>query len=85
MTQVKKESAESEPAWNGAGQAVGIQIWRINKFKVEAWPKEQYGEFFNGDSYIILNTYKSVYTDSLFLLTFFTYVLYLLSLLTFFT
>lgn len=62
---VKKESAESEPAWNGAGQDVGMQIWRINKFKVEAWPKEQYGEFFNGDSYIILNTYKNEGEDEL--------------------
>nr|XP_054773818.1 gelsolin-like protein 2 [Lytechinus pictus] len=56
--QVKKESAESEPAWNGAGQAVGIQIWRIVKFKVTHWPKEEYGSFYDGDSYIILNTYK---------------------------
>lgn len=32
--QVKKESAETEPAWKGAGQAVGMQIWRIVKFKV---------------------------------------------------
>ena len=22
------------------------------------WPKEDYGKFYNGDSYIILNTYK---------------------------
>ncbi len=34
LSQVKKESAETEPAWKGAGQKVGIQIWRINKFKV---------------------------------------------------
>jgi len=63
--QVKKESAESEPAWNGAGQEVGMQVWRINKFKVEHWPKEQYGEFFNGDSYILLNTYKNEGEDDL--------------------
>ena len=24
-----EESAECEPAWQGAGQAVGLQIWRI--------------------------------------------------------
>ena len=24
-----EESAESEPAWRGAGQSVGLQIWRI--------------------------------------------------------
>lgn len=55
---VKKESAESEPAWQDAGKEVGQKIWRIVKFEVEHWPEEQYGEFFNGDSYIILNTYK---------------------------
>lgn len=26
--------------------------------QVKSWPKSQYGQFFNGDSYIILNTYK---------------------------
>jgi len=55
---VKKESAESEPAWQGCGQEVGVKIWRIVKFKVTDWPEDQYGEFFSGDSYIILNTYK---------------------------
>jgi len=24
-----EESAESEPAWQGAGESVGLQIWRI--------------------------------------------------------
>jgi hypothetical protein len=26
--------------------------------QVKAWPADQYGKFYNGDSYIILNTYK---------------------------
>ncbi|XP_072165124.1 gelsolin-like protein 2 [Diadema setosum] len=56
---VKKESAESEPAWKGAGQSVGLQIWRIVKFKVTHWDKDDYGKFYDGDSYIILNTYKN--------------------------
>jgi len=62
---VKKESAETEPAWKGAGQEVGLQVWRIVKFKVTHWEKEQYGEFYNGDSYIILNTYKDKESDEL--------------------
>ncbi|NP_001191425.1 gelsolin [Aplysia californica] len=62
---VKKESAEQEPAWKNAGSQVGIQIWRIVKFKVQPWPKEDYGKFFEGDSYIILNTYKEQDTDQL--------------------
>ncbi|XP_064392049.1 gelsolin-like protein 2 [Halichondria panicea] len=63
--QVKKESAETEPAWKGAGEKVGIQIWRIVKFKVKHWPKDDYGKFYNGDSYIILNTYKEPENEAL--------------------
>ncbi|KAH3816577.1 gelsolin-like protein 2 [Dreissena polymorpha] len=55
---IKKESARGEVAWKKAGQGVGIQIWRIVNFKVTEWPKEDYGKFYNGDSYIILHTYK---------------------------
>jgi gelsolin len=54
---VKKESAIHEPAWQGAGQKVGLQIWRIVNFKVTSWPEADYGKFYSGDSYIILNTY----------------------------
>jgi gelsolin len=56
--QVKKAAADTEPAWENAGKELGIQIWRIEKFQVVAWPKEQYGEFFDGDSYIVLHTWK---------------------------
>merc|ERR1711973_837849 len=55
---IKRESAEGEPAWHGSGQKVGTQIWRIVKFKVDHWPEEDYGKFYSGDSYIILHTYK---------------------------
>jgi len=55
---VKAAAAEKEPAWDNAGKKVGMQIWRIEKFKVKAWPTEQYGSFYDGDSYICLNTYK---------------------------
>jgi len=55
---VKAAAAEKEPAWDNAGKKVGLQIWRIEKFKVKAWPTDQYGSFFDGDSYIVLNTYN---------------------------
>jgi len=54
---IKKESAETEPAWKKAGKTVGLQIWRIVNFKVTEWPTNLYGQFYNGDSYIVLNTY----------------------------
>lgn len=63
--QVKKESAEQEPAWKNAGKKVGLQIWRIVKFKVCDWPLVTYGKFYDGDSYIILNTYKEEGSDQL--------------------
>jgi len=56
--EIKKHAADGEPAWNHAGKAPGIEVWRVEKFKIVAWPKDQYGKFFSGDSYIVLNTYK---------------------------
>jgi len=55
---VKLAAAQTEKAWSEAGKAVGLQIWRIEKFHVVSWPKDQYGHFFDGDSYIVLRTYK---------------------------
>jgi len=51
-------AAQTEPAWANAGKQVGLQIWRIEKFNVVSWPKDQYGSFYSGDSYIVLNTYQ---------------------------
>jgi len=61
----QKKSAETEPAWQGTGKAVELRVWRINKFKVEVWPKADYGKFYTGDSYIVLNVYKVPGEDAL--------------------
>lgn len=46
---------------------LGLEIWRVENrrtksdtpdFGVKRWPKEDYGSFYSGDSYLILNTYK---------------------------
>ncbi|VAH69317.1 unnamed protein product [Triticum turgidum subsp. durum] len=34
----------------------GIEIWRIEDFKPVALPKSDYGKFYSGDSYIVLQT-----------------------------
>mmetsp|Transcript_17618 Transcript_17618/g.21547 ORF Transcript_17618/g.21547 Transcript_17618/m.21547 type:complete len:375 (+) Transcript_17618:133-1257(+) len=61
----KKAAAETEVNWTGAGTSEGIQIWRVEnkrdehgnpKFGINAWPKKHYGEFYTGDSYIVLQT-----------------------------
>jgi len=57
--ELKHEASLKEPAWKGCGAAPGIEIWRINKFKVEAWDKKEYGSFYSGDAYIVLDTYKA--------------------------
>lgn len=56
--QAKKAASETEKAWAGCGKVPGLQIWRIEKFQVVSWPKEQYGKFYDGDSYILLHTYE---------------------------
>lgn len=55
---VKKDASEKEPAWEGTRTTIGLRIWRIEKFQVKDWPKDKYSEFYDGDSYIILNTFK---------------------------
>lgn len=62
---VSKAAAETEPAWAGAGAEAGLKIWRIEQFEVKDWPKEDYGDFFDGDSYILLNTYTEDGGDQL--------------------
>ena len=58
----------------GAGTSVGVQVWRIEQFKVVNVDKTDYGHFFNGcktqsscsfdcrfahsDAYIVLHTFK---------------------------
>lgn len=62
-----KAAAMTEKEYKGAGVKPGLEIWRVENrrteddrpdFGVKRWPKNQHGEFFDGDSYIVLNTYK---------------------------
>jgi len=62
---VKKAAAQGEPAWEGSGKAVGLEIFRVVKFKIEKCDKADYGKFFSGDSYIVLNTYINPDEDDL--------------------
>ncbi|KAI1491752.1 hypothetical protein F5X96DRAFT_453439 [Biscogniauxia mediterranea] len=55
---VKYNSAATEPAWQEVGKAPGLFVWRIEDFQVVPWPQERYGEFHEGDSYIVLHSYK---------------------------
>jgi gelsolin len=64
---LRKDAAGSDPQYKGAGQKVGLEVWRVeNKrtkadtpdFGVNRIKKEDVGTFYSGDSYIVLNTYK---------------------------
>ncbi|WJX96600.1 Villin-4 [Trifolium repens] len=48
-----------DPAFKGAGQKDGLEIWRIENFNPVPIPQSSYGKFFTGDSYIILKTTAS--------------------------
>lgn len=58
---IKKSAAETEQAWQPVKQIdePHLFIWRIVKFVPTPWPQEDYGKFYTGDSYIVLNKYKN--------------------------
>ena len=39
---------------DGSGK---VQVWRIENFEMKEVPKEQYGHFYSGDSYVVFYTY----------------------------
>ena len=55
---IKAAAADGEEQWNDVGQKVELRIWRIEQFKVKEWPRSKYGQFHEGDTYIVLNTYR---------------------------
>ena len=65
LDKLSLDSDEMHTEWDSAGKEIGLQIWRIENFKVVPWPKEEYGKFFSGDSYIVLNTYKDKFSSRL--------------------
>lgn len=54
---IRKAAVGGEHQWRGVKGRVGLLIWRVVKFRVESWPTESYGSFYEGDSYIILHGY----------------------------
>ncbi|KNE60666.1 hypothetical protein AMAG_06037 [Allomyces macrogynus ATCC 38327] len=57
--QARINASNHEAAWTAAGHAEGVEVWRIEQFKVVPWPKEQYGQFTSGDAFIVLKTYRA--------------------------
>ncbi|KAI8613954.1 hypothetical protein BC830DRAFT_1129705 [Chytriomyces sp. MP71] len=59
-------AAHKELAWEGVGSKVGLRVFRIEQFKVVALKEAEYGRFYNGDSYIVINTWKKPSEDKLY-------------------
>jgi len=53
----REAAAATETAWKTAGKKPGMQIWRIEKFKIKK-SMTPVGQFYDDDSYICLNTYQ---------------------------
>lgn len=51
----QSKSGDEQPVDDGNGE---LTIWRIENFQRVSWPRDQYGEFYSGDSYVILYKYK---------------------------
>jgi len=47
-----------DPAFIGCAQKEGLTIWRAENMKIVPVPDQDYGKFYSGDSYIVLNTKK---------------------------
>ncbi|KAJ3346969.1 hypothetical protein HDU83_002523 [Entophlyctis luteolus] len=60
------DAAHKEPAWEHVGERVGLRVFRIEQFKVVPINESQYGRFYNGDSYIVINSWKKPNEDKLY-------------------
>ena len=41
--------------FKNVGTKPGLTIWKIENYELVPLPKNQYGSFYDGDSYLILN------------------------------
>jgi hypothetical protein len=57
--QIREAASDLEPAWHQIDPSIeALYVWRIENFHVVTWPKEQYGSFHTGDSYIVLKSFR---------------------------
>jgi len=61
----ENSSAVEMSDFDGAGVKPGVQVWRIEKMVPTPVPPETYGQFYDGDSYIVMKTTKKPNSSSL--------------------
>ena len=52
---VARKATEDAPVDDGSGK---LELWRVEDFKLVPVPKEKYGQFFGGDSYVMQYSYE---------------------------
>ncbi|XP_045783560.1 gelsolin-like isoform X1 [Maniola jurtina] len=52
----ENEEMPVHPVFANSGKKAGLEIWRVEDFEPVPVPKNQYGNFYSGDSYIVLKT-----------------------------
>ena len=52
-------------AFSGAGTKAGIEVWRIENKEPASVPAKMYGQFYDGDAYLILQTTQKPSSSSL--------------------
>ncbi|KAI3384768.1 hypothetical protein SNEBB_007005 [Seison nebaliae] len=50
-----------DDAFKNAGQVPGVEVWRVENFRMIRVEEKKYGSFYSGDCYLILKTYKNRY------------------------
>ena len=64
----RKLAALTEGA-DGGGKSAGVEIWRVEDLagvpRVAAWPTEEYGSFYEGDSYVVLHCTRRAFVPKL--------------------
>ncbi|ORZ23091.1 hypothetical protein BCR42DRAFT_128972 [Absidia repens] len=67
--QHRKEEGALETAWNYEGSPIGHEpgmwIWRVQNFSLLPVPIKQAGQFYEGDSYIVLSTTQKKGSEAL--------------------
>jgi hypothetical protein len=61
---LKLEPASDPMFGNEDPQSNRIQIWRVEDFEKVPYPADLYGQFFSGDSFVILTSYKKSNKDA---------------------
>ena len=55
---LRQQAAQMEAEWEGAGKEPGLEVWRVESMAIRRWPERRFGEFYSGDSFIVLRTYR---------------------------